>query len=93
MNANVVIAYPGFGDIEIEREILSAAGLEIEHVGNLDTEEAREAARQCDALMVHYPAGAGGTHPEPGTLSSDLPRLARDWTPSKSRPPRSGASG
>jgi D-3-phosphoglycerate dehydrogenase len=52
MNANVVIAYPGFGDIEIEREILSAAGLEIEHVGNLDTEEAREAARQCDALMV-----------------------------------------
>ena len=52
MNANVVIAYPGFGDIEIEREILSAAGLEIEHVGNLDTEEARQAARQCDALMV-----------------------------------------
>ena len=52
MNANVVIAYPGFGDIEIEREILSAAGLEIEHVGNLDTEEARGAARQCDALMV-----------------------------------------
>lgn len=52
MNMNVVIAYPGFGDIEIEKEILSAAGLEIEHVGNLDTEDAREAARQCDALMV-----------------------------------------
>ncbi|MDE0141931.1 MAG: C-terminal binding protein [Caldilineaceae bacterium] len=52
MNMNVVIAYPGFGDIEIEQEILSAAGLEIEHVGNLDTEAAREAARHCDALMV-----------------------------------------
>ena len=52
MNMNVVIAYPGFGDIEIERAILNAAGLEIEHVGNLDTEEAKEAARQCDALMV-----------------------------------------
>ena len=52
MNMNVVIAYPGFGDIEIEKEILSAAGLEIEHVGNLDTEAARKAARQCDALMV-----------------------------------------
>ncbi|MXY92292.1 MAG: C-terminal binding protein [Caldilineaceae bacterium SB0670_bin_27] len=52
MNMNVVIAYPGFGDIEIEQEILSAAGLEIEHVGNLDTEAAREAALHCDALMV-----------------------------------------
>ncbi len=52
MNPNVVIAYPGFGDIEIEREILSAAGLEIEHAGSLETEEAREAARRCDALMV-----------------------------------------
>ena len=52
MKMNVVIAYPGFGDIEIEKEILSAAGLEIEHVGNLDTEEARQAARGCDALMV-----------------------------------------
>ena len=52
MKPTIVIAYPGFGDIEIEREILSAAGLEIEHVGNLDTEQAREAARRCDALMV-----------------------------------------
>jgi len=52
MNMKVVIAYPGFGDIEIETEILKAAGLEIEHVGNLETEEARQAARQCDALMV-----------------------------------------
>ncbi|MYH62249.1 MAG: C-terminal binding protein [Caldilineaceae bacterium SB0675_bin_29] len=52
MNARVVIAYPGFGDIEIEKEILRAAGLEIEHAGNLDTEEAKQAARKCDALMV-----------------------------------------
>lgn len=52
MNMKVVIAYPGFGDIVIETEILKAAGLEIEHVGNLETEEARQAARQCDALMV-----------------------------------------
>ena len=52
MNPTVVIAYPGFGDIEIEKEILSAADLQIEHVGNLDSEEARQAARQADALMV-----------------------------------------
>ena len=52
MKPTIAIAYPGFGDIEIEREILSAAGLDIEHVGNLDTEHAREAARRCDALMV-----------------------------------------
>ena len=49
---NVVIAYPGFGDIKIETEILRAAGLAIEHVGTTDSEEARQAARQCDALMV-----------------------------------------
>ena len=52
MNMKVVIAYPGFGDIKIETEILQAAGLEIEHVAATDTEEARRAARQCDALMV-----------------------------------------
>lgn len=49
---NVVIAYPGFGDIKVETEILKAAGLAIKHVGTTDTEEARQAARQCDALMV-----------------------------------------
>ena len=74
MNTKVVIAYPGFGDIEIEKEILSAAGLEIEHIGNLDTEQAREAARRCDALMVTIQPVRGGTHSEPGTLPSDLPR-------------------
>ena len=92
MNANVVIAYPGFGDIEIEREILSAAGLEIEHVGNLDTEEAREAARQCDALMVTI-------QPVRADLIQSLERcrhivgLARDSTPSTLRPQPSAASG
>ena len=52
MNPTVVIAYPGFGDIEIEKEILSTINAQVEHVGNLDTEEAREAARQADVLMV-----------------------------------------
>ncbi len=52
MNPSVVIAYPGFGDIEIEKEILSTINAQVEHVGNLDTEEAREAARQADVLMV-----------------------------------------
>ena len=52
MNPTVVIAYPGFGDIEIEKEILSTINVQVEHVGNLDTEEAREAARQADVLMV-----------------------------------------
>ncbi len=52
MNPTVVIAYPGFGDIDIEREILSAIDARIAHVGNLDSEEAKQAARQADALMV-----------------------------------------
>ena len=52
MNPTVVIAYPGFGDIDIECEILSAIDARIAHVGNLDSEEARQAARQADALMV-----------------------------------------
>ena len=52
MNPTVVIAYPGFGDIEIEKEILSTINAQVEHVGNLDTDEAREAARQADVLMV-----------------------------------------
>ena len=52
MNPTVVIAYPGFGDIEIEREILTRSNAQVDHVGNLDTEEAKEAARQADILMV-----------------------------------------
>ena len=52
MNPIVVIAYPGFGDIEIEKEILGTIDAQIEHVKSLDTEEAREAARQADVLMV-----------------------------------------
>ena len=52
MNPTVVIAYPGFGDIEIEKKILSTIDVQVEHVGNLDTEEAREAARRADVLMV-----------------------------------------
>lgn len=52
MNPTVTIAYPGFGDIEIEKEILSRIDARVEHVGSLDSPEAFEAARRCDALMV-----------------------------------------
>ena len=52
MKPTVVIAYPGFGDIDIEREILGRIDINVEHVGTLDTEEAREAASRADVLMV-----------------------------------------
>ena len=52
MKPTVVIAYPGFGDIDIEREILGRIDVNVEHVGTLDTEEAREAASRADVLMV-----------------------------------------
>ena len=52
MQPNVVIAYDGFGDILVEQDILRSTGARIEHVGNLDTAHALDAARQADALMV-----------------------------------------
>ncbi len=52
MRPTVVIAYPGFGDIEVEREILARIEVNVEHVGNLDSGEAWAAARRADVLMV-----------------------------------------
>lgn len=52
MERNVVIAYQGFEGIQVEQDVLQAINANILHVGNLDTPEALEAARQADALMV-----------------------------------------
>lgn len=52
MKPTVLIAYPGFGDIEIEKEILRTIDAEIIHVGATDTLAAREAVRGADAVMV-----------------------------------------
>lgn len=52
MKPTVVIGYPGFGDIEIEKEILRTIDAEVIHVGATDTPAAKEAVRGADALMV-----------------------------------------
>ena len=52
MKPTVVIGYPGFGDIEIEQEILRTIDAEVIHVGATDTPAAREAVRGADAVMV-----------------------------------------
>jgi D-3-phosphoglycerate dehydrogenase / 2-oxoglutarate reductase len=48
----VVIAYNGFGDIELESDILRRIDVEIIHTGTLHSPDAREALRDCDAVMV-----------------------------------------
>lgn len=48
----VVVGYPGFGDIEIEKEILAGVDAEVIHAGATDTPAARDAIRHADALMV-----------------------------------------
>lgn len=48
----VVIAYEGFGDIQIETDTVSQTGAEIVYTRRLDTPEAQEAAIKADALMV-----------------------------------------
>ena len=37
MAPTVVIAYPGFGDIRIEEEMLSTIDANVSHLGSLDT--------------------------------------------------------
>ena len=52
MAPTVVIAYPGFGDIRIEEEMLNTIDANVAHLGSLDTPESRETVAQADALMV-----------------------------------------
>ena len=52
MARTVVIAYPGFGDIRIEEEMLSAIDANVVHLSNLDTPASREIVEQAEALMV-----------------------------------------
>ena len=52
MKPKVVIAYTGFGDIEIEKKILSEIDAEIIHSENLSSPEALEAVKSADAVMV-----------------------------------------
>ena len=48
----VVIAYGGFADTNVERDILGMIRAEVIHTGQLDTPEAQDAAADADALMV-----------------------------------------
>lgn len=52
MKPKVLIAYPGFGDLTVETEILRQIDAEIQHIGNLNSPEALEAVKQTDAVMV-----------------------------------------
>lgn len=52
MTPTVVIAYPGFGDITIETEMLQRIGAEVIHTHTTTTPEAKAAIRQADAVMV-----------------------------------------
>lgn len=52
MKPNVVIAYSGFGDLEVEKRVLSNIAAEINHVDTLASPEALEAVKDADALMV-----------------------------------------
>ena len=52
MKPKVVIAYTGFGDIELEKKILSQIDVEIIHSENLSSPEALEAVKDADAVIV-----------------------------------------
>ena len=52
MKPKVVIAYPGFGDIEVETNILKQIDAEIIHTKDLTSPASLEAVKAADALMV-----------------------------------------
>jgi LDH2 family malate/lactate/ureidoglycolate dehydrogenase/phosphoglycerate dehydrogenase-like enzyme len=52
MRPRVVIAYAKPGEAPVEEEILRAAGIEVVLTGELESESARTAAREAEALMV-----------------------------------------
>ncbi len=52
MKPNVVIAYSGFGDLEVETEVLRTIDAQIVHTGELTSSAALAAVAQADALMV-----------------------------------------
>lgn len=52
MKPKVVIAYTGFGDIELESKILRQIDAEIIQTGNLTEPEALEAVKDADAIIV-----------------------------------------
>lgn len=52
MQPKVVITFSGFGDLDVERKVLSQIDAEIIHTGNLTSPEALAAVQEADALMV-----------------------------------------
>ncbi|CAN5818097.1 C-terminal binding protein [soil metagenome] len=52
MKPKVMIAYQSFGDLEVEKNVLSRIDAEINHVGDLTSPAALEAVKQADAVMV-----------------------------------------
>jgi D-3-phosphoglycerate dehydrogenase len=67
MKPTVVIGYPGFGDIEIEKEVLRAVDADVVHTGTLDTPAARDVVRNADAVMVTI-------QPVPAALIANMAR-------------------
>ena len=52
MKPRVAICYPGFGDIDIELDILRRLDADVIHAGATDTPAAKDAIRTADAVMV-----------------------------------------
>lgn len=64
MQPSVVIAYPGFGDIEVEKDVLRQIDAAVIHTGGVEGREAEEAMRTADAVMVTtQPLSAGAIEP------------------------------